>query len=74
MAVLRNGNFIINDYICLTSGGKAFNCNTGEAYPVEKLEAEREYSKRLLVYSDKIIENNLVGELIEYLRKYGKAS
>ena len=74
MAVLRNGNFIISDYICLTSGGKAFNCNTGEAYPVEKLEAEREYSKRLLEYSDKIIENNLVGELIEYLRKYGKAS
>lgn len=70
LAVLRNGNFITNDYICLSSWGMAFNRDTGEAYSVEKLAAEREYSKKLLVCSDRIIENNLAGELIVYLRKY----
>jgi lipoteichoic acid synthase len=69
MAILRHGNFITDKYISLTNDGVAYEVETGEKYPIEKLEKEKELAKKYLEYSDMIIENNLVKELVEYLRK-----
>ncbi|MHB1391724.1 MAG: LTA synthase family protein [Clostridia bacterium] len=69
MAVLRHGNFITDKYICLTNDNSAYEVETGERYPIEKLEKEKELARKHLEYSDLIIENNLVYELIEYIEK-----
>ncbi|HYF82164.1 MAG TPA: LTA synthase family protein [Clostridia bacterium] len=69
IAILRHGYFITDKYICLTADGVAYDVKTGEKYPIEKLEKEKELARKSLEYSDLIIENNLVNELIEYLRK-----
>ncbi len=69
MAIFRHGNFITDKYICLANDSAAYEVETGERYPIEKLEKEKELAKKHLEYSDMIIENNLVNELIEYLEK-----
>lgn len=69
MAILRHGTFITDKYLCLTSEGTAYELKTGSKYPVEKLEKEKELARKHLEYSDLIIENNLVKELVEYLEK-----
>jgi phosphoglycerol transferase MdoB-like AlkP superfamily enzyme len=69
MAVLRHGYFITNKYICLTSHGVAYEAKNGKSYPIAKLEKERVLAAKQLEYSDNIIENNLVKELVEYLEK-----
>ena len=69
MAVLRHGTFITDDHICLTAEGIAYDVKTGERYPAEKLEREKELAAKYLKYSDLIMENNLVKELTEYLKK-----
>lgn len=73
LAVLRHGYFMTDRYISLTSNGVAYDAKTGKEYPLEKLEKEKELALRLLDYSDKIIENNLVGEITEYLEKQAGA-
>jgi len=70
MAILRHGYFITDKYICLPSKGVAYDAKNGKSYPIEKLEKEKELSNKHLEYSDIITENNLVKEIIEYLRKY----
>lgn len=69
LAVLRHGYFMTNKYISLTSDGVAFEAETGRNYPLEKLKTEKELTKKLLEYSDIIIENNLAGEIREYLNR-----
>lgn len=69
MAVLRHGYFITDKHICLTADGVAFDAENGNSYPVEKLEKEKEIAEKLLIYSDMIMENNLVNELTEYLKE-----
>lgn len=69
MAVLRHGHFITDKYICLTSNGVAYDAENGSSYPIEKLEKEKELAMKHLEYSDIIVENNLVKELTEYLKK-----
>lgn len=69
MAVLRHGNFITDKYIYLTSYGAAYEAESGNSYPVEKLEKERKLAAKQLEYSDIITENNLVKELTEHLEE-----
>lgn len=69
MVVLRNGSFITDKYIYLTSNGAAYEAESGKSYPIEKLEKEKELAAKHLEYSDIIIENNLVNEFAEYLKK-----
>ncbi|HYE81071.1 MAG TPA: LTA synthase family protein [Clostridia bacterium] len=69
MAVLRHGNFITDKYISLTAEGIAYDVETGERYPAEKLEKDKELAAKHLEYSDLVMENDLVGELIEFLEK-----
>ncbi|MDD3705704.1 MAG: LTA synthase family protein [Clostridiaceae bacterium] len=64
MVILRNGYFITDKYICLTSKGVAYDAENGSTYPMEKLEKEKELALRQLRYSDMIMENNLARELL----------
>lgn len=67
MAVLRNGYFITDKYICLTSKGVAYDAETGSIFPAERLEKEKELALKQLRYSDLITEYNLVKEIIQSL-------
>lgn len=68
MAVLRHGVFITDKYLCLIADGVVYDLETGEKYPAAKLEKEKELALKQLEYSDIIMNNNLVNELIEYLK------
>ncbi|MCQ1530805.1 LTA synthase family protein [Lutispora saccharofermentans] len=67
MAVMRNGYFIDDDYLCLTADGAAFKLDSGEPYPIENLKKEIEDMHMELDISEKIIENDLIEEIRNYL-------
>ncbi len=68
IAIMRYGYFITDKYICLSSRGIAFDVENGTAHPAEKLAKEIELAEKQLEYSDLITENDLIMEIIEYLR------
>lgn len=67
MAVMRNGYFIDDDYLCLTADGAAFNLKDGKPYPIEKLEEKINSMHKELDISEKIIEKDLIEEIRNYL-------
>lgn len=68
LVIMRHGYFRNNKYLSLTSDGVAFDVETGEKYLLDNLQKEKELTENSLEYSDKIIENNLVKEMTEFLR------
>lgn len=66
-AVMRNGYFIDNNYLCLTADGVAFDVNSGEPYPIENLKDKINKIFIELDISEKIIENDLIEEIKNYL-------
>ena len=67
MAVMRNGYFINDNYLCLTSDRVAYDIKTGETYPIESLRDKIDNAFMELDISQKIIENNLIEEISSYL-------
>ena len=67
MAVMRNGYFIDDDYLCLTADGVAFSLKDGELYQIEKLEEKISNMHKELDISEKIIENDLIEDIKNYL-------
>lgn len=68
MAIMRNGTFITDKYMGLVSEGVAYDVETGERYPIDKLAEDQELAMRHLEYSDIILESNLAKELVEYMK------
>ena len=67
MAIMRNGYFIDDNYLCLTADGVAYDITTGEPYSIESLRDKIDNVFMELDISQKIIENNLVEEIRNYL-------
>jgi len=68
MAIMRNGTFITDKYMGLVSEGIAYDVETGERYPLDRLAEEKELAMKHLEYSDIIMECNLAKELAEYMK------
>ncbi|SHI89662.1 LTA synthase family protein [Lutispora thermophila] len=67
IAVMRNGYFVDDRYLCLTADGAAFDINTGEPYLIENLKDKIDKILIELDISEKIIENDLIEEIVDYL-------
>lgn len=70
LAVMRNGYFIDDDYLCLPADGAAYDIKTAEPYPIENLKDKIADIFMELDISQKIIENDMVEEIRNYLLKY----
>lgn len=70
LAVMRNGYFINDDYLCLPADGAAYDIKTAEPYPIENLKDKIADIFMELDISQKIIENDMVEEIRNYLLKY----
>lgn len=69
IAIMRNGYFVDDKYLCLTSDGLAFHVETGESYDISNLKDKLESVHKKLEISEKIIEKNLIKEIMDYLLK-----
>ena len=67
---MRNGYFIDDDYLCLPADGAAYDIKTAEPYPIENLKDKIADIFMELDISQKIIENDMVEEIRNYLLKY----
>lgn len=70
MAVLRNGSFVTDEILYISSENKCYETATGQELPLERYTAQKQEADKLLDYSDTIIKYNLVDEIKEYLIKH----
>ena len=68
IAIMRNGYFVDDKHLCLTIDGVAFDVKTGEYYDINDLKDEIEVVYKKLEISEKIIEENLIKEIVDYLQ------
>lgn len=69
LVVMRHGYFRTDKYLSLTADGVAFDVADGKPYSIEKLKKEKALMQKSLGYSDLIIENDLVEEMVAFLRQ-----
>jgi len=67
LAVMRNGYFIDDNYLCLPADGAAYDVKTGNPYPIENLKDKIDNIFIELDISQKILENDMVEEIRNYL-------
>lgn len=67
--VLRNGSFVTNELLYISSENKCYDVDTGEILPIEQVQEQKQEADKLLDYSDTILKYDLVDEIHRELNK-----
>lgn len=72
LAVLRNGSFISDELLYISSENNCYDSSTGALVPLERYQELKQQADRLLNYSDIILKYDFADEIKEYMENNDK--